>query len=141
MSQEVFDLAHRLAGTIRASEVYRRYQALKDELAADPAASDRLGEFRGQQLAAQAAQFLGRGLDESEQERMHQLHDMLSLDPRLKEFVECEAQVLKIMVDVQKIIGDSVELFDDMAETLGKFPWPGFGGDEGDDDGAGLPWP
>lgn len=130
MSQTVYDQAHALVGAIRQSDAYRRYHSLKSEIDGDSEARQRLQEFREQQIAAQAAQFMGRGLQDSEQARMQDLHAMISQAPRLKAFVQAEAELLQMMVDVQKIVGESVQLFDDMAEALGKFPWPGFGGDE-----------
>lgn len=111
MSQAVYDYAHQLARALKNSDEYQKYWEAKNDIMDDEIAQKTFQDFRQQQLSVHAAQLSGNGIAPEEQERMEKLYEIISLNPKIKAFLEAETRVITILADIEKILTDNIELW------------------------------
>lgn len=109
----VNDIAHELAKTLKDSEEYRKYLEAKERLQSDAGNTNMLQEFRRKQLELQIAEMSGEDIEMS-LEQLENIYQKLSLNPIVNEFLTAEYQLARMMTDVQKIIGEALDLWIDV---------------------------
>ncbi|MEL7565358.1 MAG: YlbF family regulator [Dehalobacterium sp.] len=109
----VNDRAHELARTLQDSEEYRRYIEAKERLQSDEGNANMLQEFRRKQLELQIAEMSGEDVENS-LEQLESIYQKLSLNPIVNEFLTAEYRLARMMTDVQRIIGEALDLWIDM---------------------------
>lgn len=109
----VNDRAHELARTLQESDEYRRYIQAKEKLQSDEENSAMLQEFRRKQIELQIAEMAGEDIEHS-LEQLENIYQMLSMNPIINEFLTAEYRLARLMTDVQKIIGEALDLWIDL---------------------------
>ncbi len=105
----VQDRAHELARTLLESEEYRKYTEAKEKLQKDEENANMLQEFRRRQLELQIAEMSGEDIEKS-LEQLEKIYQIISLNPTVNEFLTAEYRLSRMMTDVQKIIGEALDL-------------------------------
>lgn len=109
----VSERAHELARTLQESEEYKRYTEAKEKLQCDEKNANLLQEFRRRQLELQIAEVSGEDIENS-LEQLENIYQKLSLNATINEFLTAEYQLVRMMTDVQKIIGEALDLWIDL---------------------------
>ncbi|MGI6685982.1 MAG: YlbF family regulator [Bacillota bacterium] len=109
----VNDRAHELARTLQESEEYRRYAEAKEKLQSDEENANMLQEFRRKQIELQIAEMTGEDIENS-LEQLENIYQLLSMNPIINEFLTAEYRLARLMTDVQKIIGEALDLWIDL---------------------------
>ncbi len=108
--ENVYDLARRLASALKASQQYRRYKATRKKVAEDEKNLQLIEQFHQKQLQYQQQQLSGKDLTEEQREELSRLQDLLQLRPEVREFLQAEVQLARMVADVQKIISDALDI-------------------------------
>jgi len=109
----VSDRAHELAKTLQESEEYRRYAEAKEKLQHDEENANMLQEFRRKQIELQIAEMAGEDI-ESTLEQLEEIYQVLSMNPIVNEFLTAEYRLARLMSDVQRILGEALDLWIDL---------------------------
>ena len=111
----VYDRAHDLARALSASTEYRQYEEGRKKLEANKENFKMLQDFRMKQLEIQQAQMMGQNVD-AKMKQLEQMYQVLSLNPAINEFLQMEMRFSRMMMDIQKIIGQAVGFNFDLPE-------------------------
>ncbi|WP_148134311.1 YlbF family regulator [Candidatus Formimonas warabiya] len=109
----VYDRAHELARTLQESEEYRKYSEAKEKLQRDEENANMLQEFRRKQLELQIAEMSGEDIEKNA-EQLERIYEILSLNPTINEFLTAEYRLARVMTDIQRIIGEALDLWIDL---------------------------
>lgn len=105
-----YDKAYDLAKEIKESEEYLEYCSLRDEVFADEINRSLYKQYRQLSLSINAALMAGQEIDEETNEKYNKLTGLLSLNPKVNEFMIAEHRVNQTMGDIFKILADAIEL-------------------------------
>lgn len=103
-----YDKAHELAKLLSQSEEYIVFRKAKTSLEQDQENVRTLQDFRRKQLEIQMAQISGEEIDEEYIKQTEKLYELLSMNPRINEYLNAEYRLSRMMSDIQKIIGAPV---------------------------------
>jgi cell fate (sporulation/competence/biofilm development) regulator YlbF (YheA/YmcA/DUF963 family) len=112
----IYDRSHELARALSTSVEYRQYEEARKKLESNKENLKMLQHFRMKQLELQQAQVMGQN-PEAKLKQLEQMYQVLCLKPEINEFLQVEMRFSKMMMDVQKIIGQSVGFEYDFPEA------------------------
>lgn len=115
----VYDQAHGLAKSIKESQEFIQYDALKKQVDANPQLSQMIQEVQAKQFELQAKQMMGEQVDSDAMAQVQQLAAIMMRDPLAMQYMQAQMRFSLMMNDVYKIIGDAVGM-GDMAGMMGK---------------------
>ena len=118
----VYDRAHELARALKQSEEYQSYLRAQERIQGDESAKKMLSDLRARQWQLQAAQLAGQEVPQDQPRQVEKLYEVVSYHPGLRDLLQAEYRLGKMLADVQKIIAESVDLWD------GEEPPKGFPG-------------
>ncbi len=118
MSQvNVYDSAHRLAASIKASPEYADFRLAAARLKAERTSLEMLRDFRTRQFELQSRMLQGQEISEDEQAKLDQLSEIVASHAVISAFLQAEYKLSRLLGDIQKIIADAVEVdLDDSEE-------------------------
>lgn len=102
----VYDYAYGLVRALKESSEYKRFLSAKSKVESDEKARQMLLDFEQKRLAVQQAQLLGQELPDKEEE-LERIYEVISLHPKISEYLQAEYQFVRMMSDIQKIIGEA----------------------------------
>ncbi|NPV26662.1 MAG: YlbF family regulator [Firmicutes bacterium] len=106
----VYDQAHALARALKSCDEYTSFLAAKAKVDADKNAKKMLRDFQQRQIAVQKAQMLNEEVPEEQIKQLERMFEVLSYNPIIKEYLTAEFRLARMLADIQKIIGEAVEL-------------------------------
>jgi len=109
----VHERAYQLAKTMQETDEYKQYLEAKEKLRQDEHHTHMLQEFRRRQLELQIAEMSGEDT-ELQAEQLERMYQMLCLNPIVNEFLTAEYRLARVITDVQKILGEALDLWVDM---------------------------
>ena len=109
----VSERAYELAKTLRESEEYRKYAEAKEKLQKDEENANILQEFRRKQIELQIAEMAGEDIENC-LEQLESIYQVLSMNPVVNEFLTAEYRLARLMTDVNRIIGEALDLWIDL---------------------------
>lgn len=114
MYMAVYNRAHELASALRESQEYREYRERRAHL--DETARRMLRDYRMYQARAHAAHLAGQKVPSETTQQGERLRGLIGMHKPLLEFMALEDRLLTMIGDVQKILGEAVELWDYLSE-------------------------
>jgi len=109
-----YDAAHKLAGTLRESEVFKELKKAQKDLKADETAKKMILDLRGKQLELHRQKLSGIEVSKEQEERLEKLLEVVNMNMVAKNFLQAEYKALVLLQDIQKIIGEATdEIFDE----------------------------
>lgn len=106
----IYDEAHSLARAIKASDEYKNYVRIKEEVSAIPELNEMLVDFQQKQFQLQAAQFTGQEVEGDVMQQIQDLYQIIMKDPKAMEFMQAEMMFTRVIADVYKILEDAVKV-------------------------------
>ena len=104
------DAAHALASALKKSPEFSAFKEAQKKLKEDPTAESILNDLREIQLELQELHLEGKEISGDTDEKYKKLSDAANFNLTVKAFVEAEYRFAILMMDIQKIIGDAVDL-------------------------------
>ena len=105
----IYDKAHELAALLSQSDEYARYRRAKEAAMANEATAAMLKEYHQLQLQAQAAAIAG-SKDDKAMEGLRRIGEFLQFNPNAAEFLMAEYALNRMLGDVYKILGASIDV-------------------------------
>ena len=110
----VYNRAHELARALQESQENREYRERRAHL--DETARRMLRDYRMYQARAHAAHLAGQKVPSETTQQGERLRGLIGMHKPLLEFMALEDRLLTMIGDVQKILGEAVELWDYLSE-------------------------
>jgi len=108
----VYDSAHALSRALKSSEEYKAYQQARAAIEKDEGAMWVLRDFRKRQMELEMAQAAGQKPSDEKIAELNKLAEAISLHKQVTEFLMQEMRLLRLVADVQKIMGEALDLLD-----------------------------
>jgi cell fate (sporulation/competence/biofilm development) regulator YlbF (YheA/YmcA/DUF963 family) len=106
----VYDLANRMAKSIKKSDEYKDYLDKKEKILKNEKTKEMLLDFQQEQIKLQAKQLSGEDLTKEEQEKLENLRELIELNLDIKKYLQAEYRVNILLNDIQKIVFGDLEL-------------------------------
>jgi len=107
----VYDLAHNLARGLKNSPEYKKYQEALTKIKGNKEREEILTDIRKKQIEIQTLQMMGKEVPQEKLRELEKASEILNLHPSLKEFMDAEFQLSRIMNDIYKILGEAIDLW------------------------------
>ena len=108
----VYDQAHGLAQAIKASEEYKQYDMVRQQVKANAEIDAMIKDFQAKQFEMQAKQMTGQQMTQEDVESIQQLYGIMLKDPLSAHYVEAEMRFFLMMKDVYEILGEATGMGD-----------------------------
>lgn len=105
-----YSSAHRLAADIKASEEYRTYHTLREEVMADDTVAALIREYKKLQMSLQMAAMTGRQAEGEDMQRFSGISSLLFSKPEVSQYLLAEMRLQQAMADIFKILTDAADL-------------------------------
>ncbi len=112
----VYNTAHELSRHLAKSDEYRAYRAARKVVESDPQMVWLLKDFRRRQVQLQIKVASGNRPSDEEMNTYSSLSEAIGMHRPLSEFLTAEAALMRMVADVQKIMIQSMDLWDYMEE-------------------------
>ena len=110
---EIYDTANRLAEEIKNSNQYKRLKELKEMLMADENKKQMIIDFENLKREVQLLEIQKQNNEQIEEEKKKQklvkMYNVLIENKDIKEYFDCQIAFNQMMIDVNKIIGNSIK--------------------------------
>ena len=107
----VHDLAHNLSRGLNSSAEYKNYQEALSKIKGSKDKEKILTDLRKKQMEIQALQMMGKEVPPEKMAELEKASEVLNLNPAIKDFLEAEYHLGRVLGDIQKIISEAVELW------------------------------
>ncbi len=108
--QRVVALANQIGEIYTNSKEYKRYMALYEKLKTDEELMQALVHYRNTKVSNFANNTMQGLIDEELDQLVINLYQQLQENPEMKEFLALEEELLKVLSNVNKAIGDKCVL-------------------------------
>ena len=107
-----YNLAHQLARELGRCEERKAYDLARGAIEHDEGAVFMLRDFRRRQVELEVNSMQGKKPSDEEMAQLHKLAEAISLHRPVSDFLSAEMRLVQVVSDVQKIIGESLGLWD-----------------------------
>lgn len=112
-----YDRAYELKRALEECQEVKDYRLSYEKVNASPTNKKMLGDFRKQQIELQAQQLSGREPDKAALDQLEKLFNVLSLNPDINSYLQCEYKFSVLMNDISNIISEAIDFgFDSESE-------------------------
>lgn len=112
-----YNSAHILARALKESEEYKAYQAARALVEKDEGAVWVLSDFRKKQIEMEIQAASGKSPSDEQVAKFNELASAVSLHKPVSDFLMSEMRLLRMVADVQRIIGEALDLWDYMTPS------------------------
>ncbi len=106
----VYDEANNLAKAIQDSKEYLEFKKAREELDKDPELKKKVDDFEKTRYDVQVLSFKGETQENEEKmKKLQEMYDILTKEPKIKEFFDIAVRFNIMLADVNKIISESVK--------------------------------
>lgn len=102
--------AHRLAQDIRASEEYRAYHALKEQVMADETTAALIKEYKKLAVKLQMSAMNGSSPDQDDMQRFQGIAALLFGKPEVSQYMMAEMRLQQAVADIMKIVTEAADI-------------------------------
>ncbi|MGE5486069.1 MAG: YlbF family regulator [Ignavibacteriales bacterium] len=108
----VYDRAHELARMLRESGEYQEYTRARQAIGTESTARSILIDYRKNQIQIQAARLAGKEPPGQAVKELERLGGIIDMHKPISDFLRAENRLLTLLADIQKILGQSLDLWD-----------------------------
>ncbi len=105
----VYDNANDLAKAIKDSHEYKKLLSAKKDLSGDADAGKMVKDFLGKQAELQLEAMSGKQPDQAKTEQLQKLYELLSMNSKAREYIQCYMRFQMMMEDISKTISEAVK--------------------------------
>jgi len=102
-----YDKAYELARALKECAEAKEWLAAQEELARDADGWRMLEDFRSRQEEIAKALSEGRTVPDEERQKVARLYEVIVLHAGVRRVLEAEQRLVRLLADVQRIIGDA----------------------------------
>ncbi len=107
--QNVYDIAYDLVRSLKETDQYKNYAALKAQVDGNEQLKSMLDDFKQKSMEIQM-KLMNGGQDENLSAQLQSLYGIVMSDPSAASYLQAELALSQIIGDIYKIIGDSLNV-------------------------------
>lgn len=105
----VYDQAYALVKALKESNEYKNFKKVKDLIDKDASAKKMLEDFLEKRLEIQRMELMGQEIPQRLMDEAERIEEIVSMHPKIAEYLRAEFTLMQILADIQKIIADGME--------------------------------
>ena len=106
--QNVYDIAHELARSLKETDQYKDYTAAKKKIDANPDLAKMIEDFQKKSMEIQAKQMTGEEPDADAMAQFQQIYSIVVSDPLAAEYFQKQMVLSQIVSELYGIIGEAL---------------------------------
>ena len=106
--QNVYDLAHELARSLKETDQYKEFKKLQDQIDANESLKKMIDDFNKQNLEVQAALMSGQQPDAELTAKVQQMYGIVMQDPTCAAYLNAEIAFSQIINEISQILGEAI---------------------------------
>ena len=107
--QNVYDLAHELARSLKETDQYKDMKRLRDQVNANESLKKMVDDFTAQNLQVQTALMTGQQPDEETMQKVQASYAIVMQDPTCAALLNSEMAFSTIVTDISKILSEAID--------------------------------
>ena len=105
----VYDLAHDLARSLKETDQYKNYAAIKARVDAEPDLAKMVNDFQEKNMEVQTQMMLNSGkAPEDMMQQVQQLYSVIAQDPLCAQYFAAEMAYTQVVSEIYGILGEAV---------------------------------
>lgn len=104
------DKAYSLAKALKESSEYKAYCQARDTLKSKKEVLNMFLDLRKKEMQLGQKQMMGQEITAEEKEQYQKMRELTAIHSLIREYLEKEERVHVLLMDVQKIIGEAVDI-------------------------------
>ncbi len=106
----VYDMAHELARSLKESDQYKHYKHMKEKVSENQALSDMINDFQEKNMAMQTQQMLNGTPAEDLIAQVQSLYQIVMADPLAAQYIQAELAFTQVVSDIYGILGEVIRV-------------------------------
>lgn len=106
----IYDQAYELARALRTSPEYQEFKAIRKKVEQNSESLKMLQDFQAKQVEIQTMQMLGKEISPEKRQEYEKMSELLNFHPTVREYLQAEYKLARIMGDIQKILAEALDL-------------------------------
>lgn len=107
--QNVYDLAHELARSLKETDQYKDLKRTKQQIDSDETLKKMVEDFNSKNFQIQTAIATGQQPDEEALKQIQSMYSIVMQDPSCAAYFNAEAAFSTILADISKILGEMID--------------------------------
>lgn len=107
--QNVYDLAHELARSLKETDQFKDFKKYKDQVEANESLKKMIEDFTKENFAVQSALMSGAQPDQELLNKVQSMYSVVMQDPTCANYLNSEMALSTILSDIYKILGEAIE--------------------------------
>ena len=105
----VYDLAHELARSLKETDQYKNYAAVKKRIDAEPELAKMVNDFQEKNMEVQTQAMLNGGkAPEDLTQQLQQLYAVVAQDPLAAQYFAAEWSYTQVVSEIYGILGEAI---------------------------------
>ena len=106
--QNVYDLAHELARSLKETDQYKDYAAAKQRIDSKPDLAKMIEDFQQKSVEIQTKQMMGEEPDADAMAQFQQIYSIVVSDPLAAEYFQKQMVLSQIVSELYGILGEAL---------------------------------
>lgn len=107
--QNVYDLAHELARSLKETDQYKDMKRLRDQVNANESLKKMIDDFGAQSMQVQSALMAGQKPDDEIMQKFQATQAIVMQDPTCASLLNAEMAFSTILADISKILTEAID--------------------------------
>ena len=106
----VYDLAHELVRSLKETDQYKDYKAVKQRVNGNESLSKMLNDFQEQNVKLQTSMMMGEEPSDEMKQQFQRLYAVVMSDPLAAEYMQKEMQFTQVVSEIYGIISEAAKV-------------------------------
>jgi len=107
--QNVYDIAHELASSLKETDQYKDYERAKKTLDSNPELAKMIEDFQKKSMEVQTKQMLGEQPDAEAMAQFQQMYSIVLSDPIAADYMQKQLVLSQIVSELYGILGEALK--------------------------------
>jgi cell fate (sporulation/competence/biofilm development) regulator YlbF (YheA/YmcA/DUF963 family) len=108
--QNVYDLAHEMARSLKETDQYINYKRCMDQINANEGLKKMIDDFQALNIQAQSAVMTGQQPDAELQQKLQSTYAIIMQDPTCSAFLNAQMAFSTVLSDIYQILGEAIDV-------------------------------
>ncbi|MDO5441483.1 MAG: YlbF family regulator [Bacillota bacterium] len=104
--QNVYDLAHELARSLKETDQYKDYKKYQEQVDANESLKKMIDDFNKQNFEVQTALMSGKEPDAELIEKVQKIYGIVMQDPTCAQYLNAQMAFSQVINDISQILGE-----------------------------------
>lgn len=107
--QNVYDIAHELARSLKETDQFKDYEAAKKKIDANPDLAKMIEDFQQKSVEMQSKSMMGEEPDQEMLDNFQKMYQIVLSDPAAADYMQKQMALSQIVSDLYGILGEALK--------------------------------